>query len=301
MKRVRLTLILLLVLKSQMVTAQSYDWQQFVTYDMNVTLDIQTHRLDGEQTLVYYNNSPDTLKSLYYHLYFNAFQPNSMMDVNSRQISDPDSRVRDRIFHLNSDEIGYQKIDWLKQNGEDVDFFVSETVMVVHLNQPIAPGDSTQMTMKFESQIPLQIRRSGRDNAEGIAYSMAQWYPRIAGYDREGWATSPYVAREFHGTFGDYNVKITIDSSFTIGSTGYLQNPQQIGKGYERPGSAVERPVSDKLTWHFFAPNVIDFTWGADEHYTHEVHQVPDGPTIHLLYVDRPQTRAWKQLRRLHR
>jgi hypothetical protein len=296
MNRIKLTLIFVFLICIKSVTGQSYDWQQFVTYDMNVSLDVKTHQMVGDQVLVYHNNSPDTLKNLYYHLYFNAFQPNSMMDVNSRQISDPDGRVRDRIYHLAEDEIGYQKINWLKQDGDDVSYFVSETVLVVKLNHPLLPGDSTTMSMHFESQVPLQIRRSGRDNLEGIAYSMAQWYPRIAGYDREGWATSPYVGREFHGTFGDFNVKITIDSSFTIGSTGYLQNPQQIGKGYEQPGSIVERPNSDKLTWHFFAPNVIDFTWGADDNYTHEIHQVPNGPTIHLLYIDRPQTRAWKQL-----
>lgn len=294
--RFQLILILIFLMNAKLVTGQSYDWQQFVTYDMDVTLDVRTHQMTGDQTLVYFNNSPDTLKKLYYHLYFNAFQPNSMMDVNSRQISDPDSRVRDRIYHLRDDEIGYQKINWLKQDGENVSFFVSETVLVVELNTPILPGESTIMTMHFESQVPLQIRRSGRDNLEGIAYSMAQWYPRIAGFDREGWATSPYVGREFHGTFGDYNVRITIDSSYTIGSTGYLQNPQQIGKGYEQPGTIVDRPDSDQLTWHFFAPNVIDFTWGADDNYTHEIYRVPDGPTIHLLYVDRPQTRNWKQL-----
>lgn len=296
MKRINPVLIVLFFIMINNVTAQSYNWQQFVTYDMEVELDVETHRIDGHQTLVYHNNSPDTLAKLYYHLYFNAFQPNSMMDVRSRTISDPDGRVRDRIFHLSDDEIGYQKVLSLQQNGLDVSFTVSETVLVVDLNEPIPPGGTAEMAMVFESQVPLQIRRSGRDNREGIAYSMAQWYPRIAVYDREGWATSPYVGREFHGTFGDFNVKITIDSSYTIGSTGYLQNPHQIGKGYQEAGATVTRPGGGKLTWHFFAPNVIDFTWAADDNYTHDIYQVPDGPKIHLLYVDGPQTRAWKQL-----
>lgn len=281
---------------STAAVAQSASWQQRVTYDMDVRLDVETHQMDGKQTLTYFNNSPDTLHRLYYHLFFNAFQPNSMMDVRSRTISDPDGRVRDRIYHLDEHEIGYQKVLSLQQNGADVTFEVHETVLVVHLNEPILPGSQTVMDMTFESQVPVQIRRSGRDSREGIAYSMSQWYPRIAAYDQDGWATSPYVGREFHGTFGDFDVRITIDSTYTIGGTGYLQNPQEIGKGYETPGTRVNRPATRELTWHFFAPDVIDFMWGAHDQFTHEIHQVPNGPRIHLLYVKNDATRNWAQL-----
>ena len=182
------------------------DWQQYVTYDMDIDLNVETNRFNGTQKLVYHNYSPDTLDKLYYHLYFNAFQPNSMMDVRSRQILDPDRRVGDRIFHLSEEEIGYQKVISLKENGRDVKYEVSETILIVELNEPIPPGGQVTMDMVFESQVPLQIRRSGRDSAEGIRYSMTQWYPRIAGYDRAGWSTSPYIGREFHGTFGDFDV-----------------------------------------------------------------------------------------------
>jgi hypothetical protein len=312
-RRIYATLFILLITALSSL-ASGADWQQRVTYDMDVRLDVNTHRVDGRQTLVYYNNSPHTLDRLYYHLYFNAFQPGSMMDVRSRTINDPDGRVRDRIFHLSDDEIGYQKVHALAQDGVAVEYRVSETVLIVDLARPLAPGDSTVMEMVFESQIPMQIRRSGRYGREGIAYSMSQWYPRIAGYDQDGWATSPYIAREFHGTFGDFDVRITIDSSFTVGGTGYLQNAEAIGKGYGELDQAVRRanlerggaapssgnltpPVAGReLTWHFFAPDVIDFMWAADDQYTHRVYQVPDGPRIHLLYVEGPGTRAWNQL-----
>jgi hypothetical protein len=294
-----LILVFATCLAVQPVLAQNtipYDWQQFASYDMDIDMDVESNQFKGTQRLVYENHSPDTLDKLYYHLYFNAFQPNSMMDVRSRSISDPDGRVRDRIFHLTPDEIGYQKILSLKQNGNVVKFSVSETVLIVELNDPIPPGGQATMDMTFEGQVPLQIRRSGRDSREGIRYSMVQWYPRIAGYDREGWATSPYIGREFHGTFSDFDVRITIDSTYTLGGTGYLQNPQEIGKGYETPGMAVQRPSGDKLTWHFKAPNVIDFAWTADNKYTHETYQIPGGGQVHLLYVKGPQTRAWSQL-----
>ncbi|MCH8524710.1 MAG: M1 family metallopeptidase, partial [Balneolales bacterium] len=296
------------------VHASGAQWQQRANYEMDVRLDVNTHRVDGSQQLTYFNNSPYTLDKLYYHLFFNAFQPGSMMDVRSRTITDPDARVRDRIYHLNEDEIGYQRIHSLQQNGSDVRFEISETVLIVHLNEPLAPGDSTVMDMTFESQIPVQIRRSGRYGREGIAYSMTQWYPRIAAYDQQGWATSPYIGREFHGTFGDFNVRITIDSTFTIGGTGYLQNPEAIGKGYGEVdpqaraanlargsaapslGNTTPARSGSELTWHFFAPDVIDFAWAADDQYTHRVYQVPDGPRIHLLYVESPATRQWERL-----
>ena len=89
---------------------------------MNIDFDVKNHQFTGTQTLIYENNSPDELNHLYYHLFFNAFQPGSMMDVRSQTISDPDKRVGDRISKLKSNEIGYQKIKSLKLNGTPLKF-----------------------------------------------------------------------------------------------------------------------------------------------------------------------------------
>ncbi|MEX0773061.1 MAG: M1 family metallopeptidase [Balneolales bacterium] len=271
-------------------------WQQSIEYDMDVALDVDEHTISGTQNVVYTNNSPDTLYNVYYHLYFNAFQPNSLMDVRSRTIVDPDGRVQDRIYHLDEDEMGYQDVISLSHNDREVNYRVEQTVLVVELDEPILPQSQTEFDLEFEGQVPKQVRRSGRDNSEGIAYSMAQWYPKMAEYDYEGWHTHPYVAREFHGVFGDFDVKITLDSSYTVGGTGYLQNPDEVGHGYEEPGIEVARPDGNKLTWHFRAPNVIDFAWGADDQFTHEIYQRESGPRVHLLYVERPETQSWEYL-----
>ena len=85
----RLLLLPLLALSCTLF-AQDYRWQQRVEYKMNVALDVKTHKVTGDQELVYHNNSNDTLRKVYYHLYFNAFQPGSMMDVRSRNLPDPD-------------------------------------------------------------------------------------------------------------------------------------------------------------------------------------------------------------------
>ena len=119
--------------------AENERWQQRVNYYMEVDMDVKTNKFTGIQKLEYTNNSPETLNQVFYHLYFNAFQPGSMMDVRSRTIKDPDGRVRDRIFNLKDDEIGYQKVQSLKQNGKDLIFETVGTVLEVKLAEPIAP------------------------------------------------------------------------------------------------------------------------------------------------------------------
>ena len=273
--------------------AQPDRWQQRVKYFMDIDMNVTSNRFTGKQHLEYSNHSPDTLRKVFYHLYWNAFQPNSMMDNHSRALGqilihgnpDWDERVRDRIQHLKPDEIGYQKILSLKMNGVPQPFKMEETILEVNLTKPILPNSTVNFDMEFEGQVPLQIRRSGRDNPETqVRYSMSQWYPKICEYDYAGWHPTPYVAREFYGVWGDFDVKIRIDKTYILGGTGYLQNPNQIGYGYESPGIKVMRPAGDKLTWHFFAPNVHDFVWAADPGFKHATKKIRNDLTLHVLY-----------------
>ncbi len=285
----RLTAPAFLLIVASIAHAQDYRWQQRVEYTMNAALDVTTHRVNGTQKLVYYNNSPDTLTKVYYHLYFNAFQPGSMMDERSRAIKDPDRRVLDRISKLAESEIGYQKVISLKQDGKDAAYTVQGTVMTVTLPKALMPKSKTTFEMTFESQVPVQIRRSGRNNKEGIAYSMTQWYPKMAEYDFQGWHAYQYVAREFHGVWGDFDVTLSLDSSFVVAATGKLVNAEQVGHGYQKAGTKVQRPAGN-LKWHFVAKNVIDFAWAADPDYTHDIAKVPGGPDIHFFYQKNEKT-----------
>lgn len=295
MLKIRLLFCLATVVLQQAV-AQEYRWQQRAEYVMDIRLDVNTHRVNGTQKLTYYNNSKDTLAKVYYHLYFNAFQPGSMMDVRSRNIMDPDPRVTDRISKLRDDEIGYQHIQSLKQDGKNVSYIVNGTVLEVTLAKALVPGGKTVFDMTFESQVPVQIRRSGRNNKEGISYSMTQWYPKMAEYDFQGWHAYQYVAREFHGVWGDFDVKITLDPSFMVAGTGKLQNADKVGYGYEKAGTTVKRPEGN-LTWHFIAKNVHDFAWAADPEYEHEKLQVPGGPELHYFYQPGAKTtEVWKKM-----
>ena len=202
-------------------------WQQRVNYTIQATLNAKTHALKGTLRAQYYNNSPDTLAKVYFHLYYNAFQPNSQMDVRSRLIQDPDPRVMDRIYKLQANEQGYMRLNQLKQDGNSITSEGQGTLLTVFLQQPLLPGQSSVFSANFDAQVPLQIRRTGRQNKENIAYSMAQWYPKLAEYDAQGWQTHDYVGREFHGVWGDYDVKLTLPKDYVVAATGINQNATQ--------------------------------------------------------------------------
>ena len=264
-------------------TSSTY-WQQHVDYTMDIDMDVKTYQYKGNQKLVYTNNSPDALNKVFYHLYFNAFQPGSQMDVRSRNIKDPDKRVGDRISKLLPSEIGFIRVNSLKQDGTIVKHETVGTILEVTLNKAIQPGESVTFDMIFDAQVPKQVRRSGRDSKEGVALSMTQWYPKMAEYDFEGWHTPPYLGREFHGVWGNFDVTLHIDKNYVVGGTGYVQNAQEVGHGYENKSEALNLPSGDKLTWKFKAPNVHDFTWAADPDYIHDTHKMENGIDLHFLY-----------------
>jgi hypothetical protein len=293
-------LITLLLFFSFALNAQSYRWQQRGYYKMDIDFDAENHQYQGHQSLTYVNNSPDTLTSVFYHLYFNAFQPGSMMDVRSRSIIDPDRRVGDRISKLAPDEIGYIKVKSLKHNGKAVKFLEQGTILEVVLDHPILPGEISNLEMIWDAQVPLQIRRSGRNNQEGIDYSMAQWYPKLAEYDYMGWHSNPYIGREFHGLWGNFDVTISIDKKYVVGGSGVLQNADEIGYGYTDEKGMSQKVRGDKIDWHFIAENVHDFMWAADPDYTHTTHMTQEGTLLHFFYQENERTKEnWENLPRV--
>ena len=287
-------LLFYLIFSLPCVLLSQSNWQQNADYEMNVDIDVESYRFNGSQEILYTNNSPDTISKVYYHLYFNAFKPGSQMDVRSLNISDPDSRVKDRISKLEKNEEGDLSVFELKQDGKPVFFEQQETVLLARLNKVLLPGKKTKLTLLFEGVVPKQIRRSGRNNKDGVALSMTQWYPKLAEYDFEGWHPNPYIAREFHGVWGDYSVKITIDKNYILGGTGYLQNSTEIGYGYHPKNKTIDHSEKEKLTWHFFAPSVHDFTWAADPDFVHDVVKGPNDVDLHFLYKTNQEN--WRKL-----
>ena len=288
---IRVSLLIIFLIPA-FASAQPDRWQQRVKYNMNIDMDVNTSQFKGKQKLEYTNNSPDVLNKLFYHLYFNAFQPGSSMDIRSQELGkqitrgrqDWDDRVKDRISKLKENEIGYQKIISLKINGVPQPFKYHETILEVNLTKPILPKTKVVIDMDFEAQVPLQIRRSGRDNpTTGVRYSMSQWYPKLCEYDYEGWHPTIYVAREFYGVWGDFDVTISIDKNYKLGGTGILVNANEIGWGYDAPNTELKPATKEKRSWHFVGNNVHDFVWAADPEYKHIVRKV-GATALHVIY-----------------
>jgi len=270
------------------VAAQADRWQQHIDYKINAALNVQTNIVKGTENIVYTNNSPDTLRKIYFHMYWNAFQPNSVMDLRSRelgkttftsrrgtQMQDWDPRVRDRIQQLKPEEIGYQRISQITIAGKAQQLIDHETILEVVLTQAILPKSSVSLSLNFEAQVPKQIRRSGRDNAEGVRFSMSQWYPKMVEYDYQGWNTNPYIAREFYGVWGNYDVNLTLDKNYMVAATGVLQNP------------TAAADASGNKTWNFKGSNIHDFVWAADDHFKHLSKEVRKGLTLHVYYKEK--------------
>lgn len=280
-------------------------YQQSVKYKMDIDVNAKEYTYHGKQTIEYTNNSPDELGVVYFHLYWNAFKPNSMMDqrvqnqglnADGRLMTKVDGKPASRLSKIPAGQEGNQQINWIKQNGKELKFEVQETIMKVYLNESLKPNSSTTFTMDWDAVIPYQIRRAGRKNREGIEISMSQWYPKIAEYDYDGWATFDYVGREFHAPFGDFEVNISIDKDYIIGAGGTLLNPNEV-KGYHANAEIKEK--NGKATWKWSAKNILDFAWAADPDYTVEETTVVDGPKLYFVYQKNEKTHFWEQAKPL--
>ncbi|MEI8134038.1 MAG: M1 family metallopeptidase [bacterium] len=279
--------------------AQPLDyWQQHVSYTISGTLIDSIHSFDGKLAVVYTNNSPDTLHEVWFHLYYNAFQPGSMMYERSKVQND--RGIGDKIDHYKRSDWGEQRISGvsdesathgIEQSQMKLQYEISGTIMKVILSHPLKPHDSTEISMVFFVQIPPLTRRGGWMNADGIKYSMSQWYPKICEYDREGWHHQEYVSREFYGVWGDFDVTMNVPAKFCVGATGQCQYPESVGWGYDQIAKGIKKgkvypkdmQQDGMLKWQFKASNVHDFAWVAHD-YIHEWDTWSDTVTVHCLY-----------------
>ncbi len=279
-------------------------WQQKVDYKIDVDMKEKAYQYDGKMQLKYTNNSGQSLNKVYFHLYFNAFQPGSMMDNRLQNIPDPDKRMAtnvgtkenpkyvSRISELKPDQIGYQKVTSLKQDGKAVSYKVDGTILEVTLAKPIAEGQTSTFDMIWNAQVPEQIRRSGRNSKDGVEFSMAQWYPKMAEFDPEGWHLDEYVGREFFAPFGNFDVTINIDKDYVVGASGELQNPNNV-KGYVK--NPTIKAKNGKVAWNFKAENIHDFVWAADKEFIVEHEKSKHGVDVYLVYQDNDKSSAWRQ------
>tara|TARA_B100000524_G_scaffold330085_2_gene215703 strand:+ start:974 stop:2794 length:1821 start_codon:yes stop_codon:yes gene_type:complete len=269
-------------------------WQQHVDYKMVVDVNAVNHTYTGTQKLIYTNNSPDELKRVFYHLYFNAFKPGTDLEQNSRYSADDSKEMSKNIFLLDEKDWGNVEIKWVLQDGVPVEYKIEETILEVGLEKRLGAGESTTLEMEFYVQAPAMIRRSGKNSKDNVAFSMSQWYPKICQYDEEGWHANPYIGREFYGVWGNFDVTINIDKKYTVAGSGYLQNPELIGHGYAPLKAGIKH--GEKISWRFLAPNVHDFSWAADPLFAHDYIDIDKGPRVHFFYKSSSKyAELWKE------
>jgi hypothetical protein len=225
------------VLLALQVLAGAGDWQQDVTYRIAARLDEAAGVLTGQQELRYRNHSPDTLTSIAFHLYLNAFRPGSRW-------SDADSAEGRRRFNdLRDPDFGFNHVSSVRVDGAPVvpvwPFAPDSTIVRFALPRPLLPGDSVVVTMDWDARPSTLPRRQGR---RGRSFDFAQWYPRVVAYDRHGWNEHPlYPAGEFYGEFGTFLVQLDVPEDQVMGATGV---PLCGDPGWERARRPAGAPVT---------------------------------------------------------
>jgi hypothetical protein len=255
-------------------------WQQRVTYTIVAHLDEGLRGVTATGTLRYVNNSPDTLREMFFHQYLNAFRPGSKWSAADER----ENRVR--FQDLREPYYGYERFTRAPiADGAPVrvDYPGAPDSTVVHMRlpHPLPPGDSISISFAWEGRAAIVPRRNGR---QGRSYDFAQWYPKVAVYDRGGWEPNALVpAGELYGEFGTYDVTIVARDDQVIAATGV---PVSGDPGWARvsktgapwipapyksvPEGPVIRTITGERPVRFYAENVHHFAWSASPEYIYE-------------------------------
>ena len=261
-------------------------WQQKVDYDLKATIDTAAKRVNGSMLLRYTNNSPDTLRYVWFQTEQNAFKAGSL----NSYIFSPDSRFGALSFEGG---IAFERFDQLsgaqaKPTRKSLAPRDNGTVMRIDLAAPLAPGQTATFDIAWQFLVPEHgADRMGR---EGSLYEVAQWYPRVAVYDDlRGWNTEPYLGQgEFYLEYGDFTLEVTVPAGYIVAATGALDNAKDvltttqaarlaqaaksdqtinIITADELKSGAARPKSSGVLTWKFHAKNVRDVVFAASPEY----------------------------------
>lgn len=262
-------------------------WQQDVAYFIKADVDEQTNIISGDLTLTYYNNAPDTLQFVYFHLYQNAFQPGSYLDNLNRNNQYPVKYGR-----YESEKLGttIQKLEVLgtdhNEEAYKPELLYDNTILRVNLKHALLPGKEMRFHIVFKTYFDNgNVRRRMKlFNASGYKhFDGVHWYPRISVYDRKfGWDTNQHLGKEFYGDFGTFDAELTFANNYIVEATGELMNREEVlpdtlrkkldisnfaSKPLNSAPSVVIAPDGSRKTWKFHAINVHDFAWTADPTY----------------------------------
>lgn len=269
-------------------------WQMQADYKMAVVLDDQTQQLTGEETITYYNNSPDPLDYLWVQLDQNMRANDSDTPLANSKDYEDSLTVKD-YYGLSGtpDFDGGFKIKSVKgSSGSALKYTINKTMMRIDLPKVLQPGEKISFDIAWSFYINDRMKDGGRSGLEyfpedgNYLYTIAQFFPRMAVYsDNEGWQNKQFLGSgEFALSFGSYEVSITVPSDFIVGSTGTLQNPKEVLTNDQQKRLALAKETFDKpvfivtekeaianekktgigtKTWVFQADSIRDFAFAA--------------------------------------
>lgn len=240
------------------VAGEDY-FQQTVGYTIHVRLDTKNQSLIGTEKISYTNNSPDTLHKVCLHLYPNAFK-----SKHTALLRDYARMYNRTFFDLPEKYRGHLDISDVTVDGASATPIIEETVAAIDLPGPLVPGASLDISLRFVEKIRRHLERAGYD---GEQYDLAQWYPKLAVYDDDGFHAEALRDGEYYGEFGTFDVSIEVPSHFVVAATGVLVEGDA-GWTLNSPGARAQRKAAvggetQYKTVRFRAEDVHDFAWNA--------------------------------------
>ncbi|MFH1754891.1 MAG: M1 family metallopeptidase [Candidatus Latescibacterota bacterium] len=242
-------------------------FQQDVQYTIRARLDTDGRMLLGTETILYTNNSPDTLRHFYLHLYPNAYKSKDTAFQKSYR-----RYYNVNLFNLPGAYRGYIDIDTLSVDGQAVAARIEDTIAKIDLPQPLLPGGSIRLSLSFREKIRKQIGRAGY---RGEQFDITQWYPKVVVYDQNRFHADPFELGEFYGEFGTFDVHLEVPDNYVVAATGEVRdgdpgwNLHKTGGGNAggTGGGSVTADGNSGAaaykTVHFHADKVHDFAWSA--------------------------------------
>ena len=283
-------------------------YQQKVDYSMNIELDDEKKKLYGEQTITYYNNSPDNLEYLWIQLDQNIRKKDApALEKNESKFQIIQQTETFASNYITEPFDGGFNIEWVRDiNNNPIKYYINQTMMRIDISKPIMSGQQYKFKIKWWYNINDHVDDGGRSGYEFFpkdnnrAYVIAQFFPRLCVYnDVESWQNYQFWGNgEFALEFGDYDVNITVPSDHILDATGVLQNPKEVlskieYNRYKKAQNSYEKPViivseeeviekeksfsKNKKTWKFKAKNVRDFAFATSRKFIWDMQAVKIG------------------------
>lgn len=271
-------LVITFLISFRLISQENY-FQQEVNYKIDVSLNDVKHELSAFETVQYINNSKDTLRYIYFHLWPNAYKNNET--ALAKQLLENGETT---MYYAKPEDLGYiDSLNFTSNNAQLKWFYDKEHIDIckIYLPKPLAPGDSIKISTPFHVKLPsAKISRLGHI---GQAYAITQWYPKPAVYDREGWHPMPYLNQgEFYSEFGSFDVNITLPKNYVLAATGdRIDEPEEEKWLFQKALETQEMVSAKKFsnnnsfpasstefkTITFKQYRVHDFAWFADKRF----------------------------------